>query len=79
MVWWLSVFFLIEGVWVPGSEVSIGGWSPRAYPTEQACLARKAFAEKQCRDFPLKFPVEWRCTAPDPLLEVPDDLRGVEC
>lgn len=78
MTWWLSVFFLVNGVWMPGPDVGTG-WSPRAYPTEQACLERKEFAEKQCREFPLKNRAEWRYTAPDPLLDVPDDLRGVEC
>lgn len=79
MDWWLSVFFLINGVWVPGNEVSPEGWSPRAYPTQEECLVRKDFAERQCEAFPLDYRAEWRCSAPDPLLEVPADLTGAEC
>jgi hypothetical protein len=29
MRWWLSVFFLVNGAWVPGPDVE-PGWAPRA-------------------------------------------------
>ncbi|MCB1486495.1 MAG: hypothetical protein KDJ88_03440 [Bauldia sp.] len=79
MKWWLSVFFLINGTWVPGSNIDQPGWGPRAYQTEAECLERKAFAEKQCHNYPLDYRAEWRCSSPDPLTKVPDDLVGVEC
>ena len=78
MHWWLSVFFLVNGAWVLGPAVE-PGWAPRAYSTETECLERKAFAEMQCREFPLDYRAEWRCTSPDPLTEPPEDLRGREC
>jgi hypothetical protein len=53
-MWWLNVFFLIGGLWVPGHQFP--GWGPRAYQTEAACLERKAFAERQCREQPLDYP-----------------------
>jgi hypothetical protein len=78
MKWWLSVFFLVNGAWVPGPDVE-PGWAPRAFQSEEECLARKAFAEKQCLDYPLDYRSEWRCTSPDPLLKPPPDLSGVDC
>jgi hypothetical protein len=39
--------FLINGLWVPGAELS--GWSPRAYATQAECEERRAFAERECR------------------------------
>lgn len=76
-MWWLSVFFLVNGAWVSGSDISPPGWSPRAYNSEAACLARKEFAETQSREFPLELPSEWRCSSAHPRREVPLDLRGV--
>lgn len=78
MQWWLSVFFLVNGVWTPGPEVE-PGWAPRPYATEEECITRKRFAEHQCEEYPLDYRTEWRCTSPDPLTEAPDDLRGLEC
>jgi len=78
MKWWLSVFFLVNGVWTPGPEVG-PGWEPRPFATEDECQARKTFAEKQCRDFPFDDRTEWRCTSPDPLTRPPADLEGREC
>lgn len=78
MNWWLSVFFLVNGAWVPGPEVE-PGWAPRPFSTERECIARKQFAEDQCVQYPLDYPAEWRCTSPAPLLEPPPDLQGREC
>ncbi|MCB1501688.1 MAG: hypothetical protein KDK07_18200 [Bauldia sp.] len=78
MQWWLSVFFLVNGVWMPGPEVE-PGWAPRPYASEQECTKRKTFAERQCEKNPLDYRAEWRCSSPDPLTEVPADLQGLEC
>ena len=78
MKWWLSVFFLVNGVWTPGPDVE-PGWAPRPFPSEAECRTRKKFAEKQCLDYPLDYRSEWRCSSPEPLLEPPPDLRGIEC
>ena len=78
MRWWLSVFFLVNGVWTPGAEVE-HGWAPRPYETEAECITRKRFAERQCAQHPLDYRAEWRCTSPDPLTEAPEDLRGMAC
>ena len=78
MQWWLSVFFLVNGVWLPGPEVG-PGWAPRQYASETACLDRKSFAERQCAAYPLEHRAEWRCTSPDPLTEAPPDLQGHAC
>lgn len=78
MQWWLSVFFLVNGVWLPGPAVE-PGWAPRPYASETECLARKSFAERQCAQYPLDYRAEWRCTSPDPLTEPPPDLQGHEC
>jgi hypothetical protein len=78
MSWWLSVFFLINGQWQPGANLD--GWQPRAYPTEEACLERKQFAEKECRNHPLDYDAMWFCTEGKPLSEVPQiaGLDGTE-
>mgnify|MGYP001304285968 CR=1 FL=1 len=77
MSWWLSVFFFVNGHWVPGS--SMEGWAPRSFPTEAMCLERKAFAEKECRDHPLDFEAFWTCTQGAPAKEPPANAPGVEC
>jgi hypothetical protein len=78
MEWWLSVLFLVNGVWILGDDIRTPGWGPRAYATEQECLERRTFAERQSREYPLEYPTEWRCTSPSPLRETPDDLKGVQ-
>jgi hypothetical protein len=77
MTWWLSVFFFVNGTWVPGTQVN--GWDPRPFPSEAACLERKAFAEKECRDHPLDFEAFWMCTKGAPAREPPKSPPGVEC
>jgi len=69
MEWWLSVFFLINGQWQPGANLD--GWQPRAYASEEACLERKTFAEKECRDHPLDYQALWFCSEGKPISEVP--------
>lgn len=77
MDWWLNVLFLVNGVWVLGQDIGVAGWSPRHYASEQECMERLAFAERSSRAYPLEYPTEWRCTSPNPLADVPDDLQGV--
>lgn len=77
MSWWLNVFFLINGVWVPGHQID--GWSPRAYGSEAECIERKTFAERQCAAFPLTYPAAWICTKDRPLEDVPDHLLPRKC
>ncbi len=77
MQYWLNVFFLINGVWIPGQQFD--GWAPRAFPTEATCLERKAFAERQGCEKPLDVPATWICSAAEPLREVPEFLKGREC
>lgn len=77
MHWWLNVFFLINGLWVPGHQLQ--GWGPRPHPTEALCLERKAFAERECRAYPLSYPSAWICSPGQPLIEVPASLLGLSC
>lgn len=77
MQWWLSVFFFINGSWVPGSEID--GWAPRAFPSETICLDRKAYAEKECRDHPLQFESYWMCTKGAPAKTPPFTEPAIEC
>ena len=77
MKWWLSVFFLIDGVWVPGDHMRPEGWSPRAYETQQECLERKAYAEISCKA--LKEKTAWFCQEGKPLVVPPPNMRGREC
>lgn len=77
-VWWLTVFFLIQGEWVPGSKID--GWSPRPFPTETACLDHRAFAEKECRERPLDFESVWICSKGEPLKVLPKDAHPtIDC
>jgi len=77
MTWWLTVFFYINGSWVPGS--SIEGWDPRPFPTEAICLERKAFAERECRDHPLDFEAVWMCSEGAPATAPPVSVPELEC
>ncbi|WP_372620477.1 hypothetical protein [Falsiroseomonas sp.] len=77
MQWWLNVFFLVNGLWVPGYEVS--GWAPRAYASQAECLERRAFAERECQAAPLRFEARWICSPGRPLTEPPQELTGMTC
>ena len=77
MKWWLSVFFLLNGAWVPGHEIQQLGWSPRPYRTEEECKVRKKFAEKSCKHFRVK--TAWFCKKGTPLIEAPQNLYDIEC
>ena len=76
-MWWLNVFFLVNGVWIAGHQLD--GWAPRGYSSEQECIERKSFAEKECRLYPLKYSAAWFCTFGEPADEVPAFMRGVAC
>jgi hypothetical protein len=78
-MWWLNVFFLVHGLWVPGHQMSPDGWSPRSYATEQECLDRRAYAERQCKEHPLDYPAAWICSPNAPLTEPPPHMRGRDC
>ncbi len=77
MKWWLSVFFLVNGHWVPGSDVD--GWAPRAYDTEAHCMDRKVYAEKQCLLYPLEYEALWVCNKGEPAKGPPQKLIPVDC
>jgi hypothetical protein len=77
MQWWLNVFFLVNGLWVPGYEMP--GWSPRAYPTEAECQERRAFAERECRASPLRYDSLWICSPAQPLTRLPATVEGMSC
>lgn len=77
MQWWLSVFFFINGAWVPGAAIE--GWGPRAYPSEAQCLERKAMGERECRDHPLKYEAVWVCSAGAPASAPPAGGPQIEC
>jgi len=49
-MWWLSAFVRLNGQWVLGEEVEIGGWAPRPHESEVVCLERKAFAERSLEE-----------------------------
>ncbi len=69
-MWWLVVFILIDGAWVPGAEVTPEGWSPRAYETRAECMDRKAFAERALADLTNVRETRWYCTQdPDTPME----------
>lgn len=73
--WWLNVFFMINGIWVPGSELD--GWAPRPYPSEEICLERQAIAEETCDEV---YEAQlWICSPDEPLIEPPEEMRGVPC
>jgi hypothetical protein len=78
-MWWLNVFFLVQGLWVPGHEMRPEGWGPRAYQTEAECQERRVWAERQCKAHPLDFPAVWICSANEPLKEPPANMRGQDC
>ena len=59
MQWWLTVFFLLGGAWVPGDRFD--GWASRAYSSGEDCEARRYFAETQTARYPLGFPAVWVC------------------
>ncbi|ESR24073.1 hypothetical protein [Lutibaculum baratangense] len=77
MQWWLNVFFLVNGLWVPGQEFD--GWAPRPYASERLCFERKTFAERESRLHPLDHPAVWICSEGEPMREPPDDMRGRSC
>lgn len=77
MQWWLTVFFFVNGAWIPGSAIE--GWSPRAFDSEAICLERKAFAERECRDHPLQFEAVWLCTEGAPAEAPPYAEPPVAC
>lgn len=74
MTWWLNVFFLANGLWIPGAELPHPGWSARAYGSHAECLARKAFAEEACARDPLPLESLWICSPGAPLEAVPDAM-----
>jgi hypothetical protein len=77
MHWWLSAFFLINGVWVPGSEIE--GWGARAYESEAHCLEHKVFAEKECQEHPLHYEALWICNYGEPAKVPPATVPQLEC
>ena len=77
MHWWLSAFFLVNGAWVPGSEIE--GWGPRAFESEAHCLEHKVFAEKKCREHPLDFEAVWVCNYGDPAKMPPVIAQRLDC
>ena len=77
MQWWLNVFFLVNGLWVPGHEMT--GWAPRAYETEAQCLERKRFAERQCGRAPRGVDALWICSPGEPQRQVPAGSAGLSC
>lgn len=44
MKYWLVVYIMINGAWVPGEELE--GWGPVAYETKAGCLKSKTRAEE---------------------------------
>lgn len=77
-VWWLTVFFLIQGEWVASSKFE--GWSPRPFPTQAACLEHLSFAQKECRERPLDFESVWICNKGEPLKVLPRNSQPtIEC
>ncbi len=78
-MWWLSVFFLVGGQWIPGHQVEPAGWAPRAFATEAECLERKRYAERQCEASPLRYKAIWFCAAGKPVVELPEEARSSPC
>jgi hypothetical protein len=78
-MWWLSAFFLVNGVWVAGQDMSPSGWSPRAYATKQECIERKIFAETACRAAPLKYRASWVCSEGAPIDAPPTAIDERDC
>jgi hypothetical protein len=72
MQWWLTVFFLLGGGWVPGDHID--GWASRAYATRGECEARKRFAEMQTAQHPLDFETRWICSAGRPARNPPPGM-----
>lgn len=77
MKWWLSVFFYVNGTWVPGADIE--GWSPRVFPSESECISRKAFAEKECHDHPLDYDTAWVCSEGRPVYKLKLPSPPIEC
>ena len=70
--WWLNVFFLVNGVWLPGAYFD--GWAPLPYQSQAACMARKEAGEGNCARVPLRFEAAWICSPDRPLAEAPPEL-----
>ncbi|GEM_PF-6971411 len=62
MTWWLVLFVLIDGQWVPGADLTPEGWSPRAYDTREECMERRDFAEESLADLRNVDDSKWFCT-----------------
>jgi hypothetical protein len=77
MQWWLSVFFFVNGAWVPGAQFD--GWAPRAFATEQQCRERMTFAQRECKDHPLPYDAYWMCNAGDPAEKPPVPQPDIMC
>lgn len=77
MQWWLTVFFFVNGAWVPGDNFA--GWSPRAFDSEAHCLEHKAFAENECRLHPLTYEAYWMCTEGAPATSPPLTAPAIDC
>jgi hypothetical protein len=75
--WWLSVFFFINGIWVPGD--SIEGWASRPFASETVCLERKAYAERECKINPLIYETAWVCNKGAPADAPPFPEPAIEC
>jgi len=43
MKYWLVVYIMINGAWIPGEQLE--GWGPMAYESHERCLKNKARAE----------------------------------
>lgn len=64
MLWWLTVFFLLESGWVAGD--TLDGWGSRPYASYEDCEARRRFANLQTMRHPLDLPARWVCNRGQP-------------
>lgn len=66
MKWFLTVYFLVNGNWLPGDVVAPNGWSSIEYNTEQACTERRDYMNENFANSVLKDLVVGKCSQLDP-------------
>lgn len=66
-MYWLNVFFLINGIWMSGEAFE--GWHARGpYPTLLECIAEKFRSETEFSDNPREYPAKFECSRTRPTL-----------
>jgi len=66
-MYWLNVFFLINGIWISGE--AFDGWHARGpYPTVLECIVAKFRSEIEFGENPREYPARFECSRSRPTL-----------